>query len=159
MARTSKTYSSQEALARLQKLCSRSEKCIYDIMLKLLQWGIEADESNKIIHALQQNNFVNEERYVRAYIREKLDFAKWGHQKIIRTLKAKQIPSTLIDKTLAEFDESKYRDSLLELLRKKNLSLKDESQYSRKAKLLRFALSRGYEYDLVYELLSSKHIL
>lgn len=157
MAKINKKYSPQEALARLQNLCSRSEKCIYDIRLKLQHWGIPTDDGNKIINSLQESNFLNEERYARAYIKEKLDIAKWGRQKILRTLKAKQIPPTLICKIFAEFDDDKYRNDLLELLKKKNLTLKDESEYSRKAKLLRFALSRGYEYELTYDLLSSKH--
>ena len=156
MAKISKTYSPQEAVTKLQVLCSRSEKCVYDIELKLQKWEIDTTESKKIILSLQENSFINEERYVRAYIREKLDFAKWGKQKILRALKAKQISSSLINKALDELDDNKYREVLLELLKKKNLSIKDEAQYSRKAKLLRFALSRGYEYQLAYELISSK---
>ncbi len=159
MAKTKKTYSPQEALAQLQNLCSRREICVYDIKLKLQKWEIDANESKKIIDTLQKSNFVNEERYARAYIKEKLNFAKWGRQKILHTLKAKQIPSALIDGILAEFNNDKYREGLIELLKKKNLSIKDESEYSRKAKLLRFALSRGYEYELAYELLSSKYFL
>lgn len=155
MAKTSKIYSPQEALARLQNLCSRSEKCVYDVKLKLQQWGVEPNESDKIIRSLQESNFLNEERYVRAYIKEKLNFAKWGRQKILRALKAKRVSPALISETLAELDDDKYQDDLLELLKKKNRSIKDESEYSRKAKLLRFALSRGYEYELAYELLSS----
>jgi regulatory protein len=133
--------------------------CSYDIKLKLQKWEIAADESKKIIAALQKSSFINEERYARAYIREKLDFEKWGHQKILRTLKAKQLPSALIGSILAEFNDDRYRENLIDLLKKKNLSIKDESVYSRKAKLLRFALARGYEYEMVYELLSSKHFL
>lgn len=155
MTKANKTYSPQEALARLQMLCSRSEKCTYDIKLKLQQWGVEPSESSKIIRSLQENSFLDEERYARAYIKEKLELAKWGRQKILRTLKAKQIPPALIDKIFAEFNDDKYRNDLLELLKKKQLTLKDESEYSKRAKLLRFALSRGYEYELTYQLLSS----
>lgn len=155
MPKTKNAYSPQQALARLQNLCSRSEKCIYDIRLKLQQWGIEAIDGEKIIAALLESNFVNEKRYVEAYIKEKLAIAKWGQQKIIRMLKAKQLPDNLINETLNTIDCDKYKERLLELLKKKSLSIKDESAYNRKAKLLRFALSRGYEYNLVYELLSA----
>ena len=155
MAKISKTYSPKEALARLQNLCSRSEKCIYDIKLKLQQWKIDVVESAKIIEMLQKYDFVNEERYVRAYVQEKLSFAKWGRQKILRALKVKQIPLELIAKIFAEHNDNKYRNDLLELLKKKSKSIKAEPQYNQKAKLLRFAISRGYEYNLVYEILSS----
>ena len=156
MAKTHRTYSPQDALARLQNLCSRSEKCAYDVRLKLQQWEIDSASSNMVIDALQKNNFINDERYARAYIKDKLSIAKWGRQKILRTLKAKQIPLALINEIFAEYNDTKYQNDLLELLKKKNLSIKkEESEYGRKAKLLRFALSRGYEYNLVYNALSS----
>jgi regulatory protein len=154
MTKKNVTYSPQQALVRLQNLCSRSEKCIYDIKLKLQKWEIEPAESEKIIASLQKNGFVNEDRYAEAYVKEKLNMAKWGRQKIIQSLKAKQVPLSLISKTLSNTDGDKYKVNLLELLKKKNMSIKSESECNRKAKLLRFALSRGYEYELVMELLS-----
>lgn len=159
MAKANHTYSPQQALARLQNLCSRSEKCTYDIKLKLQKWGIATAESDKIIASLQESNFINERRYLEAYIKEKLTMAKWGRKKIVRMLKAKQLPVNAIEEVLSSFDSTKYEKDLLELLKKKNLSIKDESEYSRKAKLLRFALSRGYEYDLAYRLIASNSFL
>ncbi|MDR0660349.1 MAG: RecX family transcriptional regulator [Prevotellaceae bacterium] len=159
MSKVRKIYTSQEALAKLKNLCSRSEKCIYDIKLKLQKWGIEPSESEKIIASLLNSKFVDEERYVNAYVREKLNLAKWGKQKIVRMLKAKQVQANLIDVALNDINNGKYKEKLVELLKKKNSSIKDESEYNRKAKLLRFALSRGYEYDLVHEVLSSNLFL
>ena len=159
MAKANKGYSPQQALARLQNLCSRSEKCIYDVKLKLQKWEIQPDEIQKIIASLQESNFINERRYVEAYVKEKLTISRWGRQKIARTLSAKQLPSDIIEEVLGSINDDRYKEELLELLKKKNLSIKDESEYSRKAKLLRFAISRGYEYGLVYEILLSKNSL
>lgn len=156
MANTAKVYSFQEALARLQNICSRSEKCAYDLTLKLQKWGVSAADSSKIVDSLRSSNFINDERYIRAYVQEKITISKWGQQKVTRMLKAKQLPVDLIEEVVSGINSEKYKEDLYNLLKKKNLQLKDESTYSRKGKLLRFALSRGYEYELAFDLLSSK---
>lgn len=155
MAKQPKAYSPEYALARLQALCSRSEKCVYDLQLKLQKWGVSTDDAQKIIVRLQADKFVDEERYAHAYVREKTRFSKWGRQKITQMLKSKRIPSTLIENALAEINQNKYEEELRILLEKKNASIKADTLNERKAKLLRFALSRGYEYQLVYKVLST----
>jgi len=155
MPDTDRTYSPQQALLSLQKLCSRSEKCAFDLKLKLQKWGLQPAECEQILAKLQKDGFVDEERYIRAYAQEKLLIAHWGRHKITRMLSVKQLPTNLIEAILQSFDSDRYRECLLELLMKKSLSLKNEAEGIRKAKLLRFALSRGYEYNLAYELLSS----
>ncbi len=154
MPKQRKTYSPQEALARLQDLCSRSEKCIYDIRQKLITWNISSTDADNIVTKLLTDKFVDEQRYANAYVREKLNIAKWGVQKIARSLSAKRIPTEVIRTALQELNPQNYESELLNLLKKKKQSIKADSERAYKDKLLRFALSRGYEYELCYRLIN-----
>lgn len=140
--------SPQDALVRLQSLCSRSEKCIYDVRGKLALWKVEGTEADKLVDKLVADGFIDEQRYARAYVREKSTLSKWGVQKISRMLSAKRLPEATVKMALGELNAERYEADLLKLLTKKNGSLKAASKAIHTAKLLRFALSRGYEYEL-----------
>ncbi len=139
--------SSSQALARLRQLCSRSEKCVADIRKKLADWEVPAVEMPEIITSLQAAGFVDEQRYAKAFARDKSRLARWGVLKISNALRSKQINDAMIKAALAEIDPSTAHDNLVHLLRQKKQSLKPDSPETQKVKLLRFALSRGYSYE------------
>ncbi len=139
--------SSSQALARLQRLCSRSEKCVSDIRKKLADWEVPAAEAPEIIASLQAGGFVDEQRYAKAFARDKSRLARWGLLKISNALKNKQINDAVIKTALEEIDPSTAHDNLVHLLRQKKQSLKPAPPEAQKVKLLRFALSRGYSYE------------
>jgi regulatory protein len=144
----SSILSAEQALFRLQQLCSRAEKCIADVQKKLHDWKIPASEMPAIIKKLQAQGFVDETRYVKAFVRDKNRLSHWGTVKIKQALHAKKIPATFIAEALQEIDKEKYKSDLVQLLQRKAATLNTSSPAERVAKLLRFALSRGYEYDV-----------
>jgi len=143
-----------DPLARLQHLCSRAEKCVADVQKKLLEWNVPAIEATAIIRQLQAQGFIDEARYARAFVRDKNGLAHWGRKKIGQALQAKKIAAALVEEALGEIDEEAYKKELEQLLKRKNAALKVPTNTERKVKLLRLALSRGYEYTLAYAAVS-----
>ena len=146
--------SPQQALVRLQNLCSRGEKCIFDVRKKLITWDINPNDSESIINDLLAGKYIDEERYATAFVRDKSRFAHWGAIKIRAALKAKNISDSIIQTALKELEKLNYDDVLEDMLRKKIKSIKAANQNDLKAKLIRFGMSRGFEYDLIYSLVS-----
>jgi regulatory protein len=142
------------ARSRLQQLCSRSEKCVDDVQKKLNDWAIPAKEATAIIQELQAQGFVDEARYAKAFVRDKSRLLHWGTVKIKQALQAKKIPVSLITEALREIDAETYRHEFAQLLKRKAAILKAVPPAERHAKLLRFALGRGYEYHEAYELIA-----
>jgi regulatory protein len=147
----SRILSVEQALSRLQQLCSRAEKCVADVQKKLQDWKIPAKEISAIIKKLQTQGFIDEARYAKAFVRDKNGLSHWGTVKIKQALQTKKIPAALISEALQEINGEKYKNDLLQLLRRKEATLKAASPVERTAKLLRFALGRGYEYDMAQE--------
>ena len=136
----------------MMALCARRETCSYDVRQKLRRLELSHDEVEEIVHRLQKNQFIDDQRYARAYIREKLEINRWGRTKISYMLRSKGISSETISRLLAESKPENYEDNLDELLRKKLKQLPaGEDRYKSRAKLIRFAASRGFEADLIFE--------
>lgn len=143
----------KKALDRAQWLCSQSEKCTFDIKKKLLQWDVDEMEGEKIINALLEDEFIDESRYAISFAREKSRFNKWGPKKIEMALRAKRIADEHIVIALAESAEHSNDDMLRELLTSKAKTIKAKDSYDLKTKLIRFGMSRGFEYGRVLKIL------
>ncbi|MDR1680047.1 MAG: RecX family transcriptional regulator [Prevotellaceae bacterium] len=141
----------EQALHRAAALCTASEKCSADINEKLLAWGINPSDAEKIIDYLTKEKFLDDARFAHAFVRDKFRFNKWGRQKIAFALKMKNISPALIADALAEIDSEVYCETLVELLRAKQRGMKFKNDADRRAKLYRFALSRGFELSAVGE--------
>jgi regulatory protein len=139
----------KKALDRAQWLCSQSEKCTFDIKKKLLQWDVDEMAGRKIIDALLEDGFIDESRYATSFAREKARFNKWGPKKIEMALRAKRIADEHIDIALSESAEHSNDDMLRELLTSKAKTIKAKDSYDLKTKLIRFGMSRGFEYGRV----------
>lgn len=144
-----KIYTETELLNRAASLCSRSEHCIADITDKLRRRGSAPDVTARIIRRLVDENFIDEERFAKAFVRDKYRFDKWGSLKIRQALLLKHIPEDNIDTALDEINREEYLDNLKALLTAKRKNIKDEDDYQIRGKLIRFALGRGYEMDEV----------
>ncbi len=139
----------EQALSKAMALCSKSEKCISEIKQKLYDWGVEPDDKQKIIDYLVSERFIDESRFVNYYVRDKFKFNQWGKVKIGFMLKAKQLPPDLIAEALNNIDEETYIEQLERMLTEKARKTKLTDAYDRKAKLIRFAQSRGFEYEAI----------
>ncbi len=144
----------QKALNKAMYLCSKAEKCKSDIRKKLFDWKADPEEHDKIIHQLEDQKFIDEERFVKYYVRDKFEFNKWGKIKIRTMLFQKQIPESLIINELKQISEKKYKETLDYLINQKQKSIKDPEPFKIKTKLLRFAASRGFEPDLILKILN-----
>lgn len=139
----------KKALKITAGLCSKKEYCSSDIQKKLDTWEIPSQEQTEIITFLIKNKFIDDERFATFYARDKFRFNKWGKQKITQMLKQKNIASSIITTALFSLNEQDYDQTCLSLLQQKQKSIKDTNPYQIKAKLFRFGLSRGFDYDTV----------
>ena len=115
--------------------------------------GLIQEDIDLLIIELIQFNFLNEKRYARSFARGKFRIKKWGKLKIRMALKKRDIHFKYIDLAMLEIDDKTYLITLKELLRKKNDILKETNSYKRKMKLIRYLVNRGYEYDLIHDVL------
>ena len=135
-------------LSRMMALCARSEHCVADIRRKLS--GLGPEESEEIIAALCREGYIDDARYARAFARDKSSLQGWGSLKISLSLQRKAIAPETIATALAEIDAGAADRKLEQLLRSKLKALEGEADPRRKeAKLLRYALSRGYGYEQI----------
>lgn len=140
-----KKRTESEVLHRMAAMCSSKECCIQDIRIKAKSGGLTEDESQRIIDRLCQEKFIDESRYVKAFVKDKLRFSKWGRIKISFELHRKGIPSSLIEEELRNIDETTYKNTLKEILIQKRKSTKGETPREISLKLFRFAAGRGFE--------------
>ncbi|MDE7407349.1 MAG: RecX family transcriptional regulator [Muribaculaceae bacterium] len=146
-----KTLSPDAALQRAEDLCARSEQCTSEIQAKLYTWGIGTSDSAKIIARLKQSRYIDDARYARAFVRDKIQFARWGRRKITAALTAKRIDHDTIAAAIADeaSDTDLYMTNLLAALRSKARSLDMPLTRDDRDRLIRFAASRGYEPQLI----------
>ena len=139
-------------LKRMASLCAKSEQCTYDISTKLYKAGLSSDGREKIIRYLTDNRFLDDSRYARAFVGDKVRFSHWGRRKIAMALRAKRIDSATISEALETIDPEEYMDILRKVAetKKRDMDLTDSQQ---RAKLYRSLLARGFESSLISSIL------
>jgi len=142
------------ALNKAMALCSQREYCSHDIYSKLQAWGVGEDDIIKIIDLLKKDKFINEERYAKAFSRDKFNYNKWGKIKIASHLRSKSIPGEIINTALDSIDSEAYIKVINDLIAVHKKSVKAKNQYDLKGKLLRYGLSKGFESNLLYDILN-----
>ena len=140
-----KPLSPAEALNKAAAYCTLCERCINEVSKKLTAWGILPAEHKKIIERLQSEGFIDEGRYCRAFVNDKLRFNHWGRIKITAALRDKRLPQELIKEAIEQIDEEEYTQVLRDVISIKHKELKGKEDYATKQKLIRFAASRGFE--------------
>lgn len=143
------------SLSKAMALCSRREYCPEDIRLKLQSWGVGENDTGRVIEILIKENFLNENRYAEAFVKDKFNYNKWGKVKITAHLKMKKIPAGIIINALDSIDDDLYRKTLSDLIATHRRGIKAKNQYDLKGKLFRYGLSKGFESDLLYGIISS----
>lgn len=138
-----------KALNLVAGMCSNKECCSYDIQKKLIKWEVPEQEITRIMDFLYKNKFLDDLRFSTFYARDKFRFNKWGKQKIIMMLKQKEVAPEIINEAISLLVKKEYDDTCLALITQKRRTLNDTDPYKIKAKLLRFALGRGFDYDII----------
>ena len=144
-----KEMTEQEAYLQLSALCAQAEHCQREMRDKMYRWELDETVQNRVLDRLVRERFVDDERYARAFVKDKIRYNKWGRRKVQQALWQKGIDSEIQRKVLDEIDEKEYLDILRPLLRQKRKSIKAQNDYELNQKLLRFALGRGYTFDII----------
>lgn len=142
-----RTY--EQMLFKASAYCATAEHCEADVRTKLQTWACSPEHIDKIIDYLKQENFLNEQRYCNAFVRDKFRFNQWGKTKIAMMLRTKNIAEETIAEALEQIDDETYQQTVTTLLQTKLKGLKYRDEYDRKAKLIRFAQGRGFEYGII----------
>jgi regulatory protein len=151
-------YSFLEAKAKLESLCAYQERCQFEIDQKLISWFFPWEERQQLIAELISTGFINEERFASAFVSGKFRIKKWGRIKIKNHLIQKKISTYSIQKALQEIDADAYWDTLLHLAQRKSNDLSQEKDsWQKKAKVMRYLQSKGFEGDLIQDVLALVH--
>ena len=149
-----KDMTEQEAYLQLAALCAQAEHCQQEMRDKMRRWELDETVQNRIVTRLVKERYVDDERYVRAFVKDKIRYNKWGRRKVQQALWQKHIDADIQQRVLDEIDEKEYLDILRPLLKQKRKSIKAESDYELNQKLVRFALGRGFGFDIIRQCLN-----
>jgi len=141
----------KQVLYRAASFCAYQERSTKEVRQKMAEWQLSEQDMDVVLEELTAQNYLNEERFARAFAGGKFRIKKWGRLKIKQELKTKGISNDLIQKGLQEIDGDQYVAILQDIVAKKAHTLRGEATLIRKQKLLRFALSKGFESDLTWD--------
>ncbi len=148
-----KVYKLDEARERIRAYCVYRDRSHYEVAEKLREYGLIAEVADQLILELIQENYLSEERFARAFVRGKFNQKNWGRQKIRRALHIHQLSDYVLKKALSEIDEGEYLNTMEKLLQKKDRTLRESNAYIRKRKLAEYLIRKGYENELVWDLI------
>ena len=151
MYSSKKTYTVDEALAKLQSYCAYQDRCHKEVAQKLKKMRMISQASEQIIIALIEGDFLNEERFSMAFVRGKFKIKKWGRRRLASELKQRNISKFLIQKALGQISERDYKATFEALVHKKAESITGGSIAKKRKKLADYLLYRGWEAHLVYD--------
>lgn len=134
----------------MQRYCAYQERSHQEVRNKLIDLNIYGDDLEEIIAQLIADNFLNEERFARAFARGKFRMKQWGRRKIVQELKRHDVSDYSIRKAMEEIADEDYRATLREVIEKKSKTAAAESDFELQHKLAQYAISRGFESDLVW---------
>jgi regulatory protein len=140
-------YPPQETLDRIKVWCDRQERAHSEARIKLNSWGVYGEEAENILAILISENYLNEERFARAFARGKYRIKAWGWKKIEMTLKAKGVSSFSLKAAFDEIDQDEYFAGMINLAAKKERLMSEAHPFRRKQKLLQFLVGKGYSYE------------
>ena len=148
-----KETTEQEAYLQLAALCAQAEHCQQEMRDKMKRWEMAPEVQERVIARLIKERYIDDERYARAFVKDKIRYNKWGRRKVQQGLWMKRIDDSIQQRVLNEVDDTEYLAVLKPLLKQKAKSIKAENDYELTQKLVRFALGRGFTYDIIRQCL------
>ena len=149
-----KSYTVAEATKLMENFCAYQERCHKEVAQKLYDLHMIPEARDKITLHLLQHNFLNEERFSKSFARGKFSIKNWGRIRIVNELKFRNISPYNIKTALKEIDEEVYLKTLQKVAEKKWAVIKEPNAFKKRSKLLTYLSSKGYESDLVYEVVN-----
>lgn len=144
-----KEVTEQGAYLQLAQLCARSEHCQYEMTEKMRRWEMNNEAQARVMKRLIEERYVDDERYARAFVKDKIRYNKWGRRKVEQALWTKRIADDICKRVLGEVDDKEYITILKPLLQQKRRSTKAATDYEMNHKLVKFALGRGFTFDII----------
>ena len=143
-----------DAYLTLAALCAQAEHCQHEMLEKMRRWELSDEAQARVMERLVRERYVDDERYARAFVKDKVRYNKWGRRKVEQALWQKHIDEDIRQRVLDEVDDEEYLSVLRPLLQQKRKSTKAQSDYELNQKLVRFALSRGFTFDIIRQCLN-----
>jgi len=153
--KSEKSYTVDEATKLLENYCAYQDRCHKEVEQKLYDINMIPQAKEKILLHLLQHNFLNEERYAKAFTRGKFKIKKWGKIKITNELKFRNISAYIIKNALLEINEDDYLKTLQQLAEKKLPLIKESNSFIKRNKLSIYLISKGYESNLVFDVVKT----
>ena len=144
-----KQKTEQEAFLTLAALCAQAEHCQWEMTEKMRRWELPEEAQAHIMERLTKERYVDDERFARAFIKDKIRYNKWGRRKVEQALWQKHIAEDIRQQTLDEVSYEEYLDVLKLIIKQKRKTIKAKNDYEINQKLMRFALSRGFTFDII----------
>lgn len=153
-----KEMTEQQVLTRLTAECAKAEHCTGEMLEKMRRWGVDDDVQARVMAYLIKGKYVDDERFCRLFVRDKIRFNGWGRRKVEQALYQKRIDKVVSGPILDAIDDSEYINVLRPLIRSKRKSIKAANEYERNQKLMKFALSRGFEWNIIRQCIDGAEI-
>lgn len=149
-----KYYTYEQMLNKAMKYCARYECSEWQVLKKMMQWGSLPEDREKIIKILKEQCFVDDVRFAEAFVKDKLNFKGWGKKKIQAHLQAKGVSKSIILSALNNLDGAEYARKAMDLAKRKLELLKNEKDApTKKAKIFRYLLQKGFGAEIAYQCL------
>lgn len=149
-----RVYNIKEAIDRIQNYCSIQDRCQWEVERKLNEWGLIQNTIEMILIDLILEKYIDEQRFAESFCRGKFKIKKWGKVKIKNELKVRMISEICINKGMKQIGEKEYVETLQQLFEKKNKKVKNKNQFIRKGKIVRHLQQKGFESNLIWELIN-----
>jgi regulatory protein len=137
----------EQIIAKLSASCARAEHCLDDMRRKMERWQVENDVQEEVLQYLVKEKYIDESRYARFFINDKIKYNRWCRKKVEQALFYKHIPREVYEPLLDDIVDNDYEEILQPLLRTKEKNIKYANDYEKRMKLIRFAMGRGFSYE------------
>ncbi len=144
-----KELTKEQVLLKLTSMCSSAEHCSGEMLKKMDDWDVSPQIQAEVMAYLVKEKYIDDARFCRFFVNDKIKYNKWGRRKVEQALWAKRIDSDTARAALDEVPDELYINILSQLLEDKKKSVKGRSDYEIKCKLVRFAMGRGFTYDII----------
>ena len=140
-----------EAYLALTALCAQAEHCQYEMLEKMRRWELSEEAQARVMSKLIKERYIDDERYAHAFVKDKIRYNKWGRRKVEQALWQKRIDDDIRTRVLDDVDDEEYLSVLRPLLKQKRKTIKAKNEYELNQKLMRFALGRGFTFDIIQQ--------
>ena len=144
-----KQITEQQALRKLAGLCARSEHSEGEIREKMRNWNLSDEATQRVLNELTEQHYIDDARFTRFFVHDKIRYNKWGRWKIEQALWQKRISEDIAHDVFDQVDDQEYIQVLAPLLKSKFKTIKAKTDYERSMKLIKFAMGRGFEMELI----------